>query len=199
MGECHAGSSRDAMTPLAPLLVSSGRCSGWGSHGRSKAGEEGEGVRAERGRRTQEHKRDRVCEKKCRSPACASHGGQNRPWTLRFHTQVSQRETISSLRIRWAEGGGRPQNTKEDFTCEEPPRRPVPVWENREKVLTAPCTLAESSGRAPRWTNLQQDHEHLLEVTRGVPNDVSLQVSLVGCGEGTQALVPSPGHPRKPG
>lgn len=124
MRECHAGSSRDAMTPLAPLLVSSGRCSGWGSHGWSEAGEEGEGVRAERGRRTQEHKRDRVCEKKCRSPACASHGGQNRPWTLRYHTQVSQRETISSLRIRWAEGGGRPQNTKEDFTCEEPPRRP---------------------------------------------------------------------------
>lgn len=30
------------------------------------------------------------------------------------------------------------------------------------------------------WTNLEQDHEHLLEVARGVTDDVSLQVSLIG-------------------
>ena len=61
------------------------------------------------------------------------------------------------------------------------------------------CTLVKSSGEGPKWTNLEQDHEHLLEVARRVTNDVSLQVSLVGCKVGIQALVPCPGDPGDPG
>lgn len=38
----------------------------------------------------------------------------------------------------------------------------------------------ELGAEGQAWTNLEQDHKHLLEVARGVTNDVRLQVSLVG-------------------
>lgn len=110
-GRWKAGSPRNATALLAPLPASSGTGSGWGSHGRREAGEEGQGVHV---KRTQERiflgtERQGVW-KETRSPAGANHGGQKRPWMLRFYTQVSQRETISSLKIiKWAEREGQPK------------------------------------------------------------------------------------------
>lgn len=132
-------------------------------------------------------------------------GNRTDPRMHRFYPQVSHRETISSSTIKWAVGEGQPQYTRKTLYLRNhqgAPHRP-PVRGNTEKVPTA---LGLHAGRelweglrAPRWTNLEQDHEHLLEMARGVTNDISLQVSLVGCREGTQALVPCPGDPRDPG
>ena len=107
-GGSDAGSPRDAV----PLLASAGRCRGWGSHGGRGAGEEGERAHVGGERMKQERiflsMREGV---QGAAPACANHRGQNRPWTLRFYTQVSQGKTISSLRIKWAVVEGWPQNT----------------------------------------------------------------------------------------
>lgn len=75
----------------------------------------------ERKSKTEKHKRDRVCEKKCRSPACANHGGQNRPWTLSFYTQASQRDHLK-FEGKMGRGGEVARKHEEDFTPEEPPR-----------------------------------------------------------------------------
>ena len=74
-----------------------------------------------RKRRTEKHKRDRVCEKKCRSPACAKHGGQNRPWMLSFYTQASQRDHLK-FEDKTGRGGEVARKHEEDFPSEEPPR-----------------------------------------------------------------------------
>lgn len=165
----------------------------WRSNGRREA-RRGGGVRKERGKRS----RERIflgTERRVRAKGNVGH--------LPVQTMVTGQTPGRSnstpgepegnhlkFKDKWAEGEG------VAAVCEEPPRSPSQATLS---VGTGRCTLVESSGEGPLWTNLEQDHEHLLEVAGGVANDVSLQVSLVGCKVGTQALVPSPGHPRDPG
>lgn len=59
---------------------------------------------------------------------------------------------------------------------------------------SSPClTGRESYRKGPRveQTDLEQHHQHLLEVAGSVSNDVRLQVSLIGCGRNTGALASS--------
>lgn len=67
---------------------------------------------------------------------------------------------------------------EEDFTPKETPgvpRKPLSGETGRgAHSQTLPAPWQRAQGRAPRWTDLEQDHEHLLEVARRVTNDVSL-------------------------
>lgn len=135
------------------------------------------------------HREEGACKGKCGSPALQTMVTEQTPG--RSNSTPGEPEgSHLKFKDKWAEGEG------VAAVCEEPPRSPSQAIPS---VGTGRCTLVESSGEGPPWTDLEQDHKHLLEVAGGVANDVSLQVSLVGCKVGTQALVPSPGHPRDPG
>ena len=85
-------------------------------------------------KRTEKRKRDRVCEKRHRSPAYANHGGQNRPWTLSFYTQASPRDHLK-FEDKMGRGGEAARKHEEDFTPEEPPSslsRPTVSGEQRQ-------------------------------------------------------------------
>lgn len=108
------------------------------------------GVLVGRKRRTEKHKRDRVCEK-MQSPACAKHGGQNRPWMLSFYTQANQRDHLK-FEDKTGRGGEVARKHEEDFPSEEPPgasHEPHCPRGTGTKVLQALCILGENSGRAP--------------------------------------------------
>ena len=91
-------------------------------------------------KRTEKRRRDRVCEKRCRSPAYANHGGQNRPWTLSFYTLASPRDHLK-FEDKMGRGGEAARKHEEDFTPEEPPSSLSRPTVSGEQGQGAPSSL----------------------------------------------------------